>query len=741
MSSRFRRVQDRILTASLSGLKPAVSDIVYRLARPAALREVAAEIGAKTATLEAIAEAKAYDQIGGTEIGSFLSSQFVGQPQQNLQTLASLYETHPWVKICCSYIAEALAGIPLRVWTADGYSDGEAQYKPADDTPVGQMFAFINPRQSPRQFVTDLASWLLLTGEAYVAYSRPGPGTPRGVPAEMYVLFSPFVEKVVSPTLGIVGYQYRVGGEVAYFDTEDVTYFNTFSPAGRFRGQGAAAAGIVTVQTDQELRQFNRNVLRQGVHLSGVLETDNEDMNRESAEVVRKSFEAQYAGSSKAAKVAVLWGGLRFSPQTILQKDIMMAEQVAGNRDEIIALYGLKPELLTEKFANKATAETVRRMAYEDTILGRWGALITSVFNATGLSKFDPSLSVRFDPSDVPALHTSLKERIAVGEIAIRSGQMTINEVRGRLLNMREVTDNAADVLQIQTANLPVAPGLPPVKYGVELSTKAAADVAFHRTRATAERKTEAVIRSVLRSMQNEIRATVSRSTVDSQLLAEIEQIVLIDGRRAMVGKMSDSLKASVDAHLAAETATISQAAGVGVFDVKPERAMRRLVQQEQRVRDMMGNSWADLRKSLVEGLQTGETTAEINRRTADFFGGMRKNAATVARTEVNSALNGASADVALSAKEQGIDIVSVWITSQDGKVRARPKSEKDHAQAHGLTIVPGEELFVVSGERLEFPGDSWNGATAANTINCRCALRNEVRSIKPTDARGEVIR
>ena len=175
-----RRIVDRIKNASIAGLMSAVGDAIYRSNRSRALVQVAKEIGATQATLEAIAERKNYQQVGGTEISSYLNSTFVGQPQQNLQILASLYETHPWVKICSSYIAGALSGVPLRVWRATGYEDGQEILEPADDTPVGKMFRWINPQQSPSEFVEDLASWLLLCGEAYVAFAAPGRGTPRG---------------------------------------------------------------------------------------------------------------------------------------------------------------------------------------------------------------------------------------------------------------------------------------------------------------------------------------------------------------------------------------------------------------------------------------------------------------------------------------------------------------------------------------------------------------------------------
>lgn len=52
----------------------------------------------------------------------------------------------------------------------------------------------------------------------------------------------------------------------------------------------------------------------------------------------------------------------------------------------------------------------------------------------------------------------------------------------------------------------------------------------------------------------------------------------------------------------------------------------------------------------------------------------------------------------------QGDDIVRPWHLRADGQTR------------------PVQELYVVMGERLLFPGDTTHGATARNVMNCRCA-------------------
>lgn len=743
----------RVTSTTLADVGRGISNLIYRAAKGPLERRFARELS----LLE-----KAYDQLGDTEWALGMNSTWVNQPKHNLEALSMLYETHPWVKICTSYIAVALSNIPFRITRAVGFEDGKEVREGAEDSDVGRMFRWINPHQSPASFMEHLASWLILTGEAYVVKTDREPSTPAGIPHELYVLFNPFVEKVSHPKLGIVGYNYNVGGEVVVFDASQVMYFQTWSPAGRFRGHGTPTSGYKTIQTDQELRDFNRSVLNQGVHLSGVLQTDNEDLGKEEADTVREAFMNQYAGSKNSSKIAVLWGGLQFSPQTILQKDVMMTEQQAAMRDEIIALFGLKPELLTEKFANKATAETVRRMAYEDTILGRWGNFIASEFSSTGLVQYDPDLRFEWDVSEVGALQTSEKERADTSAVLVGSGQLTLNEARERFHGLPPIDGAEGDVILVNGVPLGMtlagpAPSegqgeapkilqstalaqrlLPAVDPYSIVDRKAVHDeLVLARTRRTAERRYEAALRKVYREIGQEARPILTASRVNYvESFSKMEDLWMNQGRKRILQVSREELTRAMNDAVEAELGRFISLGVEGVFDVKPVRALSRLGHQEQRIRNMHGKQWNSLRGSLSEGLASGESERELTGRVNKFFNGAKTNANTVARTEILPAVNGASMDVAIAAKEKGVEVVSTWITMEDEKVRG--PQPKNHARAHGLTIVPGEELFLVSGQKLEFPGDSWNGATPDNTINCRCGVRHDPRPLEEGDNRGD---
>lgn len=57
------------------------------------------------------------------------------------------------------------------------------------------------------------------------------------------------------------------------------------------------------------------------------------------------------------------------------------------------------------------------------------------------------------------------------------------------------------------------------------------------------------------------------------------------------------------------------------------------------------------------------------------------------------------------------------WIDIPDGKER------KTHREVGG-TIIPIEEVFVVGNSLMRYPKDTFFGAEAKETINCRCTIR-----------------
>ena len=114
-------------------------------------------------------------------------------------------------------------------------------------------------------------------------------------------------------------------------------------------------------------------------------------------------------------------------------------------------------------------------------------------------------------------------------------------------------------------------------------------------------------------------------------------------------------------------------------------------------------------------GIKKGETRPQIARRISDHYRSIKRSRArTIARTEVHAAANYGSISAA-EAENQPME--KIWIATPDG--RARDAHIAAGGQRRRL-----DQAFNVGGERLQYPGDSTLGASAAMVINCRCFLR-----------------
>ena len=122
--------------------------------------------------------------------------------------------------------------------------------------------------------------------------------------------------------------------------------------------------------------------------------------------------------------------------------------------------------------------------------------------------------------------------------------------------------------------------------------------------------------------------------------------------------------------------------------------------------------------QAITDGQGIGELTATLT----DFFEGKtgqswaHYRSARIARTEINGATNKG----ALEGYEQsGVVMRKEWLSAIDERTRTFEDGEFDHVAANGEQVKI-DEMFVQTGEPLEYPGDSGNGSPG-NVINCRC--------------------
>lgn len=127
-------------------------------------------------------------------------------------------------------------------------------------------------------------------------------------------------------------------------------------------------------------------------------------------------------------------------------------------------------------------------------------------------------------------------------------------------------------------------------------------------------------------------------------------------------------------------------------------------------------------RKRLTDAIQEGivggddldDMVARVRRTLSDYSD---QQARVLVRTETTGGMNRGQQ---LARFDAGVELKR-WVTTLDVRTRTVANSGRfDHLAANRQTV-PNNGLFVVSGQKLLHPGDTSNGASAGNVVQCRC--------------------
>jgi len=128
-------------------------------------------------------------------------------------------------------------------------------------------------------------------------------------------------------------------------------------------------------------------------------------------------------------------------------------------------------------------------------------------------------------------------------------------------------------------------------------------------------------------------------------------------------------------------------------------------------IKDINETTREELKKELMEGIENGESIAQLSDRVSKVFKHAKEyRAERIARTETIRAANFG----AYAGYKQGNVEQKRWLATMDERVRDA------HADAD-MQVRDIDDYFDVGGEKLMYPGD-FNGS-AGNVINCRCTI------------------
>jgi len=269
-------------------------------------------------------------------------------PQANAS--AAMRSAAVWA--CCNIISKAVASLPACV-----LEETDVGYVEAKSHPLYRILSRSpNPMMTLQQWIQPTMLHLLLWGNAFTYIDRFGEdiiGLWPLLPDRMRILNKgDVVEYTYVDTHG-AGHVYTPG--------EDIIPFRLFSADG-FVGLSVLQFHALTLDFQDASATYTLNLYKNGGRPTGVLEYPG-NLQKPQIDKIRESWQTIHGGPMGAGKVAILDGGVKYSPIAIPPETMQFIETQKFSVEQIARLFGVAPHLIGS--LDKPTYASVEQQSIE----------------------------------------------------------------------------------------------------------------------------------------------------------------------------------------------------------------------------------------------------------------------------------------------------------------------------------------------------------------------------------------
>ena len=624
------------------------------------------------------------------------------------ESLSLIYEKQELVFRCIKFYADNLAAIPLKVQRINKDKEDEviADYT---DLPLFKIFQKPNEHQTKTEFWVESLSRLLLQGELF----WPMILSELGVPEQVFADWKSEEVKVVPDTKEKVkGFLLMRNGKQFSIPKDEVFYTYFFNPYNQYRGLSYLRAMRDSIVLDLQAVAFNKNFFKQGMRFSGVLSTE-KPMKEDEAKRFQQKFEQMYRSTDNMHRVAVLWNGLKFDPiQSMSLNDAQFKDLRIMNRDNIIAGFGLFPEVVGFGQRTYENVKFYRRMAWTETLkpfMNRMTDLLTQKFLPRFIdTQKNPDVRVIADYSKVEALkeeRSSKMEDYKKGEKSL-----TYNEIRVDVFKKERHEDERMDIPigllemdQKSAANPPAKSN----KYSEELhaNTPELRTKIWQEKIKSIESQEEKMLPKIRRFFDKQ-RSRVAGS-IDSYVKTPLtSENVLFDLRQENLLLITEGAKWIAEPFNEA-VQELMKSLEAGTFDYELPSVRYALGQRVKKLSTFINSKTDKDIKAVVQkvfdeygGQDIAVIRDALKDAVRDLYKGFKDSRAElIARTESVGAWNmGQQEALQQAAAKKKIDN-KMWLTSRDDKVR-------DSHLIDGQVVGVNEMFRLQDGSEMLYPHD-----------------------------------
>lgn len=613
-----------------------------------------------------------------------------------------------------------------------------------------------NPFMTKDEFIELTVLHMELAGEAFWYLIRNG----SGVPVEMWPLMPNLIQIKKHPTEFIEGYAYITpGGSTMIIEPDDIIHHKYTNPNDLYRGMGTVQAAARAIDTDSHAADWNRNFFYNSATPDVVLEADG-TLSDETWKRLKEDWEGKYKGSDNAHKTAILEEGLKIKTVSLAQRDMEFLEGRKFNRDQILALFRVSGAILgIQENSNRATAEAAEFTFAKRVIRPKMQRLCARITQDLAV-QFDNKLVLSFEdpvPEDkeynLKEKQTSVNHWRTINEVRAENGDDPIDggNVLYMPLNLMplgstppsapsgEGTDKPEDKpeepseseKQLIQQNSIILKELGELKkkdlYATdeerekigEAVNKVVTKIAFgyevmflRKSRELFEKQKKIVLRNLKKRLNADkgMRNTVAKS-VDLVDLLEKET-----AREAFYKALTPIMRSNI-ADVGSESLLLVGSTG---FDIDDPAVVQFYEKRGKTIAvDINSETDKQLRRSLAEGIEAGESIDDLAQRVEDVYGSAAGyRAERIARSETIKASGFAQNQ---AWEQSGVVEAKEWYTAKDTVVC-------QFCEAMDREVVELSDNYFDKGEIMEINGtilklDYWNIDTPPLHASCRCTL------------------
>lgn len=520
----------------------------------------------------------------------------------------------------------SLFGIALRIATAVGdvkwrlYKGSErSERSQISDHPILTLLDFANEFQTGQEVIELTQLHMDLAGKAYWYL----PKNSLGVPGEVWIMPPHLMRIVPSEKEFITGYIFLNGTEQVPFDKSEIIRFSMPDPMNPYGGIGYAQPAAVELDSEAYAGRWNRNFFYNSARADAVLETEG-NLSKEQYEQLREQWASRHQGVSRAHKIAILEGGLKYKQIQQSQKDMDFPNLRRQTRENLMFTFGMPlPVMGISENVNRANAEA------GDYTFARWLVKprltrIKNKLNEQLLPMFPKAKGIEIDFEEV--VPETIEQKKGLAESGVKAGFMTINEGR-KLVGLDPIPTGDQLLLPMNLFPTPIK-ALSPVAKGLSNDQKEA----YWQGYAAKTARQESFFKTRLKEMFDNQEKEVIRQLRD---LGQIEDS-LFDSEQTR-DKFNDAFRPLIEkVYSSAMEDAISE-----LKQLNPLALEWIATRSLALATGINKTTKVEIRRQLAQGLEEGESIPVLTRRIKGYYDDAHKRRAPmVARTEVIAASN-----------------------------------------------------------------------------------------------------